>query len=205
MTQAKTDGNNMSAEDLYETLHRLAYIEEKENDIVYMANGFEFTDGCWASAEEMYAGQAQAKINMAKQKIRELQEEIEKQEVIIQISERTIQKYKRHVKSEKTIKRGRPERSAYRERIAKKFMSQWVSSLKDGLEVKSCVKLEDMVSSISERNWRRWINGDALPSYTTFDKLLCAKIGHGKYAGEALHKVPTIPNHNDLLTLLRFV
>jgi len=31
------------------------------------------------------------------------------------------------------------------------------------------------------------------------------KIGHGKYAGEARHKVPTIPNHNDLLTLLRFV
>lgn len=210
MSQVITDGNSIKTKSLegYDECvvqaHQ-AYIEQQENDIAYMANVFECEAGSWKSAEEMYAGQAQQKINMAKQRIRELQEEIEKQEKIVCAAERIIQNYRRHSQIEKATKRGRPARSAYREKIAEKFMSQWIASLKDALQAKSCVELEKMVSSISERNWRRWLKGDAIPTYSTFDKLLSTKIEHGKYAGEVLYKVPVTPSHNDLLTLLRFI
>lgn len=203
MSQAKSDANSMKAEDLDELLHRV-HVEQQENDIGFMTSVFESEEGCYKSAEDMYACQAQDQIISAKQKIRELQEEIEKQEAIICGSEKTFQKYKRlHV--EKTNKRGRPVRSEDRERIARNFISQWVESLKEVLQAKSCGKLEELVSATSERNWRRWLNGDAIPNYTTFEKLLSAKITSGKFAGEPLYKVPVTPEHSALLGLLRFI
>lgn len=183
-----------------------AHIEQLENDLVFMAEFFETENRCWKSVDEMDAYYAQEEINSAKQKIRELLEEVNKQEAIIHVAKATIQKYKR--KTEKSDKRGRPARSEYREEIARKFTMKWVEALKDALEVKGCGSksgLEKMVSSTLERNWRRWLRGDAIPSYTTFENLLDSKITEGKYAGKLLCKVPVTPTHNQILTLLQFI
>lgn len=209
MTQVKIDGKNINVndEDLDAILHQV-YIEQKENDIAFMGSFFESEEGSWKSCEEMDAYFAQAEINTAKQKIIELLEEINKQETIIRVSKLTIQKYKRQVQTGKSNKRGRRTRSKYKEEIATKFTMKWVASLKDALEVKSCGAgggLEKMVSSTLERNWRRWLKGDAIPSYTTLETLLNSKITEGKYAGKPLCNVPVTPNHNQMLTLLQFI
>lgn len=225
MTQAKTDGNSINAlqpweqpfdielfeKEYFEHLRieaHKAHIEKLENDPAYMAQAFESEDGSWKSFEDMDAYYAQVEINSAKQKIRELLEEINKQEAIINVSKRTIQKYKRLVQADKSNKRGRRTRSEYREEIVRKFTMKWVASLKDALEVKNCGPksgLEKMVSSTTERNWNRWLKGDAIPLYTTFENLLDLKITNGKYVGEPLCKIPVSPTNNQMLTLLQFI
>lgn len=188
-----------------------AHVEEQENDIDRMVMAFESANCGWKSFEEMDAWYAQNAINLAKQKIKELQEEIRKQEAIINCSETTVKNFKKSASAEKINSRRRPKRSEFKERIARKFTAQWVESLKNSLEVSSCGKLESLISLPTEvsltgqRNWRRWLNGDAIPTYTTFEKLLSAKITAGKFAGESLYNIPVIPNHNSLLTLLRFI
>jgi hypothetical protein len=62
-----------------------------------------------------------------------------------------------------------------------------------------------MVSSSLERNWRRWLNGDAIPSYSSFEGLLDSKITDGEYAGQLLKSVPTTPAGRQILTLLQFI
>lgn len=207
MDQLKTDDSGLSVTQAFDSeLFEKEYFELLENDPEYMANEFEFHN--WKYSENLYPLKAQFEINSARQKIRELQEEIAKQEAIINASNRTIKNYKRQVQTEKLSKRGRRTRSEHREQIVIKFMMKWVASLKDALEVKSCGAqggLEKMVSSSLERNWRRWLKGDAIPPYTTFDKLLDSKITKGKYAGESLCNVPVTPTNNQMLTLLRFI
>ncbi len=182
------------------------YFELLANDPEHMAMEFEFHE--WKNFGNSHPGKALIEISSANQKINELKEEINKQEAIINAAKRTIQKYKRLVHAGKSNKRGRPERSEYREEIVTKFMMKWVASLKDALEVKSCGArggLEKMVNSTKERNWRRWLNGGAIPSYETFENLLALKITDGKYAGEPLCKVPVTPSNNQMLTLLQFI
>lgn len=226
MTKTKNDGNSKTAQrgqpfdiELFEKEHyeyvveeRLAAeearIRERENDPELMANEFLFENLRFKSDEEKVAYDAEKIIQKTKQKIRELQEEIVKQEEIINSSNRTIQKYKRQVQTEKSSKRGRRARSEDRERVVRKFIMKWVASLKDALEVKSCGAeggLAKVVSSTQERNWRRWLKGDAIPSYATFNTLLDSKITGGKYAGERLCNVPVTPTHNQILTLLQFM
>ena len=125
-----------------------------------------------------------------------------------EISRTTIQEYKRKLRSEETNNRGRPARNEYRELVIKKFTMKWVASLKSSLEAKGCGTqrgLEWMVPTIQERTWRRWLNGESLPPYSTIEDLLIVKVSHGKYAGEFLYNVPVVPNHNQILTLLQFI
>lgn len=204
----KTDDRGLGAEQVFDIeLFEKEYFESLGNDPEYMANEFEFH--YWKYIDPVNArGRAHIELISAKQKIRELQEEIAKQEAIINTSNRTIQKQKRQVQAEKSNKRGRPKRSECREQIVRKFMMKWVASLMVALEVKSCGAtggLENKVSLTTERNWRRWLKGDAIPSCSTFDNLLNSKITDGKYAGEPLYKVPVTPTHNQILTLLRFI
>ncbi|MFA7350670.1 MAG: hypothetical protein WC009_07905 [Methylotenera sp.] len=204
----------MTSKELFEISAMEAYqahVEKQENDIALMVMAFESANSNWKSLEEMDAWYAQSAINLAKQKIKELQEEIRKQEAIINCSETTVQNFKKVARAEKTNSRSRPKRSEFKERIAKKFTAQWVASLKSALGVESCGKLEDLVSLpteeslTSERNWRRWLNGDAIPTYTTFEKLLSAKITGGKYADKTIYDIPIPLDHNSILTLLRFI
>lgn len=188
------------------------YFEFLENDPEHIAIEWEFHD--WKHFHGENARSAYFELMSAKQKIKELMEEVNKQESIIRASKKTIQNHKIHVQTckrlhlEQTGKRGRPERSEYKERIVAKFMMKWVASLKDALEVKSCGAkggLANLVCSTVERNWRRWLNGDAIPSHATFENLLDSKIAGGKYAGKLLSDVPVTPTHNQILALLQFI
>lgn len=210
MTQAKTASKSMSAEKAFDIeLFKKEYFELLENDPEHWANEFEFHDWKYVDPGNT-RGKARLEMILAKQKIRELMEEISKQEAIIRDCQKIIRKHNhnRHVQNGKSNRRGRPERSGDREDIVKKFIMKWVASLKDALEVRGCGAkggLEKMVSSTVERNWRRWLSGDAIPSYATFENLLESKITGGKYAGESLRNVPVNPTHNQILRLLKFI
>jgi hypothetical protein len=160
------------------------------------------------SIEKTDALRNQEMINKAKRNIRELQAEIEKWEQIINISSRAIRKYKRHQKDEPSNRSGRPARSEYREQVVKKFTMQWVASLMDVLEVKGCGSkqgLEMLVPTVNERKWRRWLNGESIPSYSNFEQLLSENISRGKYSGKVICDVPVTPNHGQVSTLLQFL
>lgn len=206
MTQAKIANKSMSAEKAFDLeLFEKEYFELLENDPEHWANEFEFYEWKYFDPENQ-RGKAHVGMLSAKRKIRELMEEISKQETIIRDCQRIFRKHSRQ--NENSTKRGRPERSSDREEIVKKFIMKWVSSLKDALEVKSCGAkggLEKVVGSTSERNWRRWLNGDAIPSYATFENLLESKITCGKYVTESLRNVPVNPTHNQILRLLKFI
>lgn len=169
---------------------------------------FESEDKRWDSVEEMEAHIAQGSITMARREILRLQAKIDEWEKIIDTSTRAIQKYKRLKKSESPGKPGRPVRSEHRGKVVKKFTMKWVASLIEALDANGCGSrrgLEMLIPSTLERNWRRWLNGDSIPSYITFEKLLGTKIAHGKYAGKAIFDVPVTPTHDQILTLLRFI
>ena len=204
----------MTSEELFEISAWEAYefhVEEQENDISLMVMAFESSNNSWKSFEEMDAWYAQRAINFAKQKIKELQDEIRKQDAIINCSETIVKNFKKAARAEKTNSRSRPKRSEFKERIARKFTIQWVESLKSVLGVESCGKLAGLislpmeVSLTGQRNWRRWLNGDAIPTYTTFEKLLSAKILEGNFVGSTIYDLPLSPSSNSLLTLLRFL
>lgn len=205
-----------------------ANTEAQESDIKIMIDVFRAAKNGFQSFEEIEAYQAQGEINQAQRKIRELQLEIEKQENSIRQAEKAIRKFKRSTQLEKNVKgRGRPESSDYNVTIGKKFVSQWVMSLMKALDVKSCQKLEEVIcphtnklelnkatnkteektipSRATERNWRRWLKGEAIPNYNTFIILLSTKIDFGKFKGQLIQDIQTTPNSNDLQTLLRFI
>ncbi|SDK52935.1 hypothetical protein SAMN05192566_1538 [Methylophilus rhizosphaerae] len=202
--------------------------EKLENDIQYMAEYFESESKNWTCLEEADAWYAQLEINKAQRKISELKLEIEKQEALITQSERVIRRFKSVSKEIKSTKgKGRPESDEFRVSIGKKFVSKWVLSLMEILEVKSCQKLEQLISphskkletdkvtkvlteitvpsKASERNWRRWQKGEAIPNYNTFVILMSTRIDFGKYSGKLLQDIPTTPSSSELQTLLRFI
>lgn len=170
-----------------------------------IAQRFKSEDECWKSSEEMYAYFAQEKINAANQKIREMNDEIAKQQAIIDSSNKIILKYKRVLRTSKATTPGRPARLDSRDQLVKYFVVKWVESLKEALEVTNCGGLAKLIDSTTDRNWRRWLNGDAAPSYSSFEGLLNSRVSYGKYKGELLQSVPVNPTHNQILTLLRFV
>jgi len=187
-----------------------AHIEKQEADISFMAGVFEGNKNQWKSIEESEAFYAQLEINSAQKKLIELRREIERQEEIIRKSEDIVKKFKRNPEFRKPTKgRGKPVISEQNQAIGKKFVSQWVKSLMSVLEVNSCAQLEQILDAnlerSNQRNWRRWLNGEALLMYSTYEGLLGNKIKLGKYAGKLLYEIPTTPNSNDLQTLLRFI
>lgn len=208
--------------------HYQSRIDNQLTDIKMTIMTLNHEKNRWKSFEEMGACKAQMKITFAQRKIRDLQKEIEDQEEIIREEEEIISSFKKHDQLEKNTKgKGRPAQSEYNASIAKKFVSQWVKSLMEALDVKSCQKLEELIcayttilkfnpktnkrevkiisSRATERNWRRWLKGEAVLNYNTFIILLSTKIDFGKCKGQLLQDVPTTPNSDDLQTLLRFV
>ncbi len=180
-----------------------ARLEEEMKDIRYWVDLFRHKDGGWASRFEMDAWSAQCDIDVANQKIIALQKVIEKQKALIQSTERIISKNKRHEAAmRKSKKIGRPEKSPERQEVALKFTSQWVQSLMDALKMSNSAQLESAIDGSSQRNWRRWLNGQAVPTRKKLSELLNAEITQGSYKGKSLHDVTTIPKHNDLLSLI---
>lgn len=151
---------------------------------------------------------AQLEINSANQRIRELNEELARKKEYVITLNRLILHYKGLVNSAKSKKRGRPARLFHREYIIKTVFSRWVDSLMASLEVNSCGAkggLEYMLPNVQERTWRRWVNGESVPPYSTFDNLLDEVITSGKYARQPLFKIPVNPTHDQVLTMLQFM
>lgn len=177
--------------------------EESMKDIRYWLEMFKSEEECWTSEFEMYAWDAQSDIDIANQKITALQKVIEKQKALIQRAERIISKNKRHEAAMRASKKiGRPEKSPERQEVALKFTSQWVQSLMNALKMTNSAQLESAIVGSSQRNWRRWLNGQAVPTRKKLSELLSAEITQGSYKDKPLHDVTTNPRHNDLLSLI---
>lgn len=180
-----------------------ARLEEEMKDIRYWLEKFKFEDGKWSSEFEVDAWDAQRDIDIANQKIAVLKKVIGKQEKLIQSAERIISKNKRHEAAMRASKKiGRPEKSLERQEVALNFTSQWVQSLMDALKMNNSAQLESAVNGSSQRNWRRWLNGQAVPTRKNLSELLNAEITQGSYKGKLLHDVAANPKHNDLLALI---
>jgi hypothetical protein len=178
-------------------------LEEEMKDIRYWVNLFRHTDVGWNSEFEMDAWNAQRDIDIANQKITALQKVIEKQRTFIQSADRIISKNKRHEAAiRKSKKIGRPEKSPERQAVAIKFTSQWVQSLMEALKVNNSAQLECAVDGSNQRNWRRWLSGQAVPTHNNLSELLNAEITQGIYKGKPLYDVTITPKHNDLLSLI---
>jgi hypothetical protein len=187
---------------LEEAEHQAAR-EERMKDIRYWLEKFKSDEGNWTSKFEIYACDAQGDINIANQKITALQKIIGKQEALIISSKRIIESYKRHdAVMRKSKKIGRPEKSPERQEVALIFTSQWVQSLMDALNIKTCAQLEARIDGSNQRNWRRWLNRETVPSHNNLSELLKVEITQGSYKGKPLHDVPTNPEHNNLLALI---
>lgn len=183
-----------------------ARLEEEMKDIRYWVDLFRHKDGGWASKFEMDAWSAQRDIDIANQKIAALQKVIEKQKGLIQSAERIISKNQRHEAEMRASKKiGRPEKSLERQEVALKFTSQWVQSLMDALKMNNSAQLESAVDGSSQRNWRRWLSGQAVPTRKNLSELLNTEITQGSYKGKLLHDVTTNPKHNDLLALISLI
>ncbi len=165
---------------------------------------FESVDRSWSSAFEIDAWDAQSDKDVANRKITGLQAIIEQQQVLIRGFERVIKVNKRReAELSGTDKSGRPPKSAQRQEVALQFTKQWVQSLIDALQVRSCAQLEAMVAGSSQRNWNRWLRGQAVPTSNSFAALQASKITRGPYEGQPLQAVETSPAMTDMLTLIR--
>lgn len=181
----------------------LATRDKEQKDIRYWLEKFRSEDGRWTSVFEVHTWYAQDDINTANQKITALQEIIEKQRALIRGMERIVRRNKRReaeIRASNNI--GRPKRLPERQSVALKFTSQWVQSLMNALDVKSCAQLEDLIRNSSQRNWLRWLNGQAVPTSKNLSELLKAGITQGSHKGKPLHDVITNPDHDDLMSLI---
>lgn len=225
--------NGVRMEDLneLELLHQLALENISAEDrlnIVKMAAHFKEYKNVITSGPEFAALQARYRVIASKTKIRELQLEIEKLESDIRNDERVIRRSKRTEQLEKSKKgKGRPVRSEFTVNIAKSFVSKWVGSLMLELGIDSCQKLEQLISPhcykyelhpengnrekkiistrATERNLRRWLNGEALLNFDTFENLRLAKIEFGDRKGKLLVDIQTTPSAHQLHTLLMYI
>lgn len=188
--------------------HEQAWREEETKDIGYWLEVFRSKDGSWASELEMDIWYAQRDIDVAKRKIAELQKIIEKQREQIQRIELAICEIKRRETKARALNNddnhrvGRPKKSPERQNAAKKFTSQWVKSLIDALNAKSCAQLETIIYGSSQRNWRRWLKGEIAPTSTNLMALARTKIRHVNYKDTLLEDLPTNPSLADLLSLV---
>ncbi|KQT33271.1 hypothetical protein [Methylophilus sp. Leaf414] len=212
-----------------EVIASLAKQREKNlQDIEFCIDEFVSEKNNFRSSEEYDVWDAQEEIIVAQRKIAELKVEIEKREAVILRSEKVIRKCKIISKKNGAAKgKGRPVNDEFRVSIGKRFVSKWVQSLMEILQVKSCQKLEQLMSphatkletdkvngvlqeitvlsKATERNWRRWLKGDAIPNYNTFVILMNTKIEFGMYSGKLLQEIATTPDPSKLQALLRFI
>lgn len=183
-----------------------AYQAERES-ITYWLNYFESENRRWSSVFAIYAWDAADDIEVANAKVKALQELIDAQQAHIQNLEQVVRQNKRRDAelSDGYGKRGRPQLSPERKAIAHQFTAKWVKSLMAILEVDSTLRLEDMVTGSSQRNWRRWVSGEAVPTLTTLADIQAAKVSRGHYKGQSLKDLATIPAYEELVKLVRLM
>jgi len=176
----------------------------EKSDISCWLNKFESDDWAWSSKFEIYARDAQSDIDIAHRKIKGLQEIIDKQRSLIQGFERVVRMNKRRAAElGEPDKPGRPRKSPERQEIALRFTARWVLSLMEGLEVNNSAQLGVMVSNSSERNWRRWLTGQSVPTIKSLLALQAEKITQGRFKGQPFQAIETDPSFDEMLMLIR--
>lgn len=184
------------------------WIEKQEADIDFCLD--EFKSQKWAynettTTEEMDADLAERDIRRAKKKIRELMDEIERQEASIRNARRIISRFKA-IDGQKRLP-GRPKAdpaSQWRQATAKKFVAQWVESLKFALSIKSSGELAQLTGG-NKMTWWRWGNQEAVPTPRLLEALLNVKIKNGELKGTALCDIQTSPSLIKLINLVDLV
>lgn len=186
------------------TPQQVAVEQAKKNSIDYWIKNFDFDNSKYSSQFEMIAWDAKDDIDVAHLKIQGLLELVEVQRALIPGLQRTQLKNQRlDAKVNGRSQAGRPKQSLQRQEVARQFTVQWVQSLMAVLNAPNGVALEAMVSKSSQRNWRRWLAGESVPSARIFAQLEGAKITFGPLQGQRLSDIDTTPGCGDLLRLLR--
>jgi len=181
-----------------------AYLSAQQAHIGYWLELFDSENRAWSSEFEMNIWEAQSDIDLAHRKIGELEGLIEKQQSLIVRAQITIRRNQREAARVKNItRRGRPKLSQERQAVAAKFTAQWVRSLLCVLEATSCNQLEIVISGSNQRNWRRWLKGDFVPTITSLSALENAPVASGPHQGKVLRELPVTPSYDDLLALIR--
>jgi len=184
------------------------WIEKQEADIDFCFYEFKNQKGTYTETttiEEMDADLAEHDIRRAKNKIRELMAEIERQEASIRNARRIISKFKA-IDGQKRLP-GRPKAdpaSQWRQATARRFVAQWVESLKAALSIKSSGELAQLAGG-NKMTWWRWGNQEAVPTPRLLEALLNVKIKSGELKGTALCDIQTSPSLTRLIDLVELV
>ncbi|MFZ4538208.1 hypothetical protein [Propionivibrio sp.] len=190
----------------YQAQNEADYLAERES-IDYWLNKFDTENRGWSSAFAIDAWDAADDIVIAKAKIDALERLLDSQRKHVQNLEQVVKQNKRRDAElfSNHSKPGRPHVSPKRQAIAQQFTAKWVKSLMTTLEVKSCARLEDIVRNSSQRNWRRWLSGHAVPTQSSLTDLQAAKVVRGQKKGLSLKDIATTPTYDELLQLVRLV
>ena len=176
----------------------------EESKIRYWIDHFTCENGKYSSQYDLKAWDVRDDIDTAKRKIEGLKELVNKQEALIPGLERAWLKYKRlDAKVTGSSKSGRPKQHPKMQEVARKFTVQWVQSLMEVLHANNAADLEKMVSEISQRNWRRWMMGQSVPTQSTLTQLRICRITTGPLKGLRFHEVKTTPTGDELFDLIR--
>lgn len=184
------------------------WIEKQEADIDFCLYEFKSQKGAYTETttiEEMNADLAEHDIRRAKKKIRELMDEIERQEASIRNARRIISRFKT-TDGQKRLP-GRPKAdpaSQWRQVTARRFVAQWVESLKAALSIKSSGELAQLAGG-NKMTWWRWGNQEAVPTPRLLEALLNVKIKSGELKGIALCDIQTSPSLTRLIDLVELV
>lgn len=173
---------------------RAAYVEwfqakqeEQLADIDFCISYFESEKEKWSSFHEIDAFNAEVDIKRARQRIKELQIEIESQESLINNAKKVVARaYRKHQKEEGMRARGRPslskpcdersEAQQWRNSIARDFVARWVQSLFAQLSASNCAELARIVGG-QKMTWWRWLNKETLPSANYLQSMHAKKSG----------------------------
>ena len=181
-----------------------AELQAKTATIGYWLEKFDTDNRCWSSESEVNLWMAESDIELAGRKVKGLQALIEAQRSLIQHLEGVIRTNKRRAAQERDrATPGRPKQSPERQAIAQQFTAQWVQSLMGLLAVNSCARLEEMIANSSQRNWRRWLNGEAIPTRSSLAALAATKIVKGRHKGTTLNDMGTTPTYDEMVRLIR--
>lgn len=177
---------------------------EERKTIAFWLDRYRSENSQWTSEFDFYIWHAREDMDIARGKILELEEIIEQQRLFTVHARKVIDKNQREeAKLRGKVPRGRPKPTADRQETMARFTSQWVRSLMALFGTESCAQLETVVQGSNQRNWRRWLKGEAIPNTTTLAKLQAATVLRGQWKGRPLRTLPTMPSHDDLLALIR--
>ena len=184
-------------------------LEKKIQNIEFCINLFKSQNGSYKSLLEADADYAKHDVQRADKRVLELQDELAEQEKIIRAATKVIRKFRdteRLLNNRLPGRQEKTEEELERIEIAKRFVSQWVISLKNVLEVNNCSELAKTIGS-QRMILGRWENKKALPTISSLRTISKNTIKFGKYAGTntKLYEIQTTPTLINLMNLIEIV